>query len=726
MAHLRTTAALVTALAVGCSFFTTAAAAQSDAARKCSSRNPDLMVDGCTAIITHARDMKQRADAFSNRGIAFYERGELDKALDDYNRAITLYNGANQRDEKSTDAWHNRADLELRTGNLQAAIADYTEVIQRDPNRASAYNGRGNARRESGKIDQALADYDQAIRLTPESPLAYNGRGNARLDKGDIEAAIKDYDHAIELNPSYATALIGRGNALREAGRRAEAIRDFDSAIALDPNDAMPYNNRGATYRDEGQFNRAIEDHTAAIDRDPRRGAFYFNRALAYVDKDQADKAISDYSKTIEIDKNHAFAYHNRGLLYFQKRDFDLAIFDFGNAIRINPKYAQYYLSRGTAYLRKGDLANNDLRKGEFAKAVKDFQQALRLDDREPAANMGLAEAHEKLGQYVDARKQIDRAIILDPASARALLQRGHLLERLGDLNQAYKDYEEAGSFDSGLRDVVRNALEILKRKLTPGPEFGPKLAGESKLVPLDRVALVIGNGNYGSVSRLPNAKGDAHMVAEAFRTIGFRNVIEVSDLTREQMLSKLRQFQDLADSAEWAVIYYAGHGMQIDGVNYIVPTDAKLATDRDVPDEAIPLARFLASMDRAQQLKLVILDACRDNPFLKGMKLSMATRSIERGLARISPTGSMYVAYSALDGEVALDGNGEHSPYVAALVPRMLTPGLDIRRVFGYVRDDVQAATDRKQRPANYGDLGGDDYIMNPLPELRIGNSEL
>jgi hypothetical protein len=361
--------------------------------------------------------------------------------------------------------------------------------------------------------------------------------------------------------------------------------------------------------------------------------------------------------------------------------------------------------------------------KGEFTKAIKDFQEALRLDDREPAANMGLAEAHEKLGQYVDARKQIDRAIILDPASAPAFLQRGRLAERLGDPNQAYKDYEHAGSLDSRLRD----ALEKLKRKLTPGgPEFGPELAGESKPAPLNRVALVIGNGNYGSVTRLPNAKGDAQMVAEAFRTIGFRDVIEVSDQTREQMIAKLRQFQDLADNAEWAVIYYAGHGLQIDGVNYIVPTDARLTTDRDVPDEAIPLARFLASMDSTQQLKLVILDACRDNPFLKGMKLSMATRSIERGLARISPTGSMYVAYSALDGEVALDGNGEHSPYVAALVPRILTPGLDIRRVFGYVRDDVQKATDRRQRPATYGDLGGDDYIMNPPPELRIGNSKL
>jgi tetratricopeptide (TPR) repeat protein len=715
----------VTALALGCSFFATAAAAQSDLAN-CSSGEPDRMIAGCSAIINRGAKSatRQRAGAFVNRGIAYYELGNLAKALDDYNSALKL-------DGKFTDAWHNRADVELRKGDLQAAITDYQKVTGLDPNRSSAYNGRGNALRESGKIDEAIADYDQAISLAPESPFAYNGRGNARRDKGDIEAAIKDYDRAIELNPRYATALIGRGNALRDAGRRADAIRDYDAAIALDPNDATAYNNRGTTYKDEGQFDRAIEDYTFAIGRDPARAAFYFNRALAYVGKDQADQAISDYSKTIEIDKNHAFAYHNRGLLFFQKRDFDRAIGDYANAIRINPRYAQYYRSRGTAYLRKGEqLANNDLRRSEFAKAVKDFQEGLRLDDREPAANMGLAEAYEKMGQYADARKQIDRAITLDPASATALLQRGRLLEHVGDLKQASKDYEEAGSLDSGLADLVGNALETIKSKL------GFSLA-DRKSVPADpppispsprlnRVALIIGNGNYGSVSRLPNAKGDARMVADAFRNIGFRDVIEVSDQTREQMLANLRRFQDLADNAEWAVIYYAGHGLQIDGVNYIVPTDARLTADRDVPDEAIPLSRFLSSMDHAQQLKLVILDACRDNPFLKGMKVSMATRSIERGLARISPTGSTYVAYAAMDGQVALDGQGEHSPFVAALVPRILTPGLDIRRVFGYVRDDVLLATGRQQRPATYGDLGGDDYIINPPPEVRMGDSKL
>jgi len=180
-------------------------------------------------------------------------------------------------------------------------------------------------------------------------------------------------------------------------------------------------------------------------------------------------------------------------------------------------------------------------------------------------------------------------------------------------------------------------------------------------------------------------------------------------------MLAALRRFRELADNAEWAVVYYAGHGIEIDGANYVIPVDAKLAADRDVPDEAVGLSRMLDTVDHAKQLKLIILDACRDNPFLNKMKVAYASRSIGRGLARIEPEGSPLVAYAAKHGQVALDGTGENSPFVTALVKHMLTPGLEIRKVFGLVRDDVLAATKRQQEPFIYGTLGGDDFIVNP-----------
>jgi uncharacterized caspase-like protein len=139
------------------------------------------------------------------------------------------------------------------------------------------------------------------------------------------------------------------------------------------------------------------------------------------------------------------------------------------------------------------------------------------------------------------------------------------------------------------------------------------------------------------------------------------------------------------------------------------------LLVDRDVPDEAISLARFLDAMDRAKELKLVILDACRENPFFNSMKLSSASRTIGRGLARIEPDGGTLVAYSAKHGQIALDGKGKNSPFATALANRMLMPDVEIRKLFGLVRDDVLAATDRRQEPFIYGTLGGDDHFINP-----------
>jgi uncharacterized caspase-like protein len=228
-------------------------------------------------------------------------------------------------------------------------------------------------------------------------------------------------------------------------------------------------------------------------------------------------------------------------------------------------------------------------------------------------------------------------------------------------------------------------------------------------------VALVIGNSTYDRVAQLPNARRDAETVADTFEKIGYRSVVRVKDATRQDLIAALRNFRDLAASADWAVIYYAGHGVEIDGANYVVPVDARLVADKDVPDEGVSLMRFLDSIDSAKQLRLVILDACRDNPFLTKMRMSTASRSIGRGLARVEPDGSVLVAYAAKHGQVAQDGAGQNSPFVSALVKRMMEPGLDIRRVFGKVRDDVLASTGRLQEPFIYGTLGGDDYIVNP-----------
>lgn len=234
-----------------------------------------------------------------------------------------------------------------------------------------------------------------------------------------------------------------------------------------------------------------------------------------------------------------------------------------------------------------------------------------------------------------------------------------------------------------------------------------------------NRVALVIGNSAYKNAAPLSNPVNDAAIVEATLTNAGFDVVQTRRDLQAIEMRRTLRDFADQARDADVAVIYYAGHGMEIEGTNYLIPVDATLERDTDVYDEAFSLDRVMLAIEPAKQLRLVILDACRNNPFSEKMKRTVGSRSISRGLARIEPaTANTLVAFAAKAGSTASDGNSKNSPYAAALVKYIGTPGLDLRRVFGFVRDDVMKATGNRQEPYVYGTLGGDDVPLVPAKE--------
>jgi WD40 repeat protein len=230
------------------------------------------------------------------------------------------------------------------------------------------------------------------------------------------------------------------------------------------------------------------------------------------------------------------------------------------------------------------------------------------------------------------------------------------------------------------------------------------------------RMALVMGNSAYQRAPKLANATNDANLLVETFKKAGFTVVDARNDLSAQDMRRTLRDFGAKARSADIAVVYYAGHGIEIDGNNYIVPVDAQLENDTDVYDETIGLDRILVAIEPAKRLRLVILDACRDNPFSKTMKRTMASRAVARGLAKVEPSSpNTLVAFAAKAGLTALDGDGKNSPFATALAHHLATPGLDLRKAFGYVRDEVLQATTNKQEPFIYGSLGGDDVVLAP-----------
>jgi hypothetical protein len=232
------------------------------------------------------------------------------------------------------------------------------------------------------------------------------------------------------------------------------------------------------------------------------------------------------------------------------------------------------------------------------------------------------------------------------------------------------------------------------------------------------RLALVLGNGAYVHAPALANPPRDARAVAAAFRRLGFE-VIEGIDLGRAGLVGALRDFGRRADGAELAVVYFAGHGIQVKGQNYILPIDAQLQREQDLRYEAISVQAVLDEAGGAQRLRLVILDACRDNPFVARLRREMGasrSTSVGRGLKIIEEVApDTLIAYATTADAVADDGAGQHSPYTKALLDNLETPGLELNLLFGRVRDEVMKRTGNRQQPFTYGSLGGEPVFLKP-----------
>ncbi len=230
------------------------------------------------------------------------------------------------------------------------------------------------------------------------------------------------------------------------------------------------------------------------------------------------------------------------------------------------------------------------------------------------------------------------------------------------------------------------------------------------------KVALVIGNGAYRIVPELPNPPNDAADVAAALTRIGF-SVRLVTNVSYDEMRRALLEFSGKARNSEMAVVFFAGHGMEVAGENWLIPVDAELKTDVDTEQEAISLRAVMLMVSSASRLGLVVLDACRNNPFLAKMKRTISTRAVSRGLNSIEPTNNVLVAYSAKDGTTALDGDGRNSPFTTALLRYLETPGLEVSFLFRNVRDDVIVATGSEQQPFTYGSLPKEAIYLIPPP---------
>lgn len=534
--------------------------------------------------------------------------------------------------------------------------------------------------------------------------IAYSLRGSSYNSTTDRDKAIADFMRAIELDPGTSDAHVAQGLIHMVRNEKDKALAEYGEALRLDPKNARAWNNRGSVYSRDGDTERAIADYTEALKVDPRYLIAYTNRGSIFSRKAEYDRAMADFDEALKIDPQSVTALMHRGAAYGNKGDYDRAIIDFNAVLKINPSHPSAYNERGLAFMRKGDKD----------KAFADYQTAIRINPKLATAYNNRGLVYLARGDQPRALADFNEAIRLSPNSLLFYSNRGSLFSSRGQNEQALADFNKVLQLpaftpaDKQRQEVVRGRIARLKE--TPVAPIKHK-----------RVALVIGNGNYANASALTNPINDAKSFAAALRRLGFTQVVEDYNSTRERMGQLLKDFGDQAEGSEWAVVYFAGHGLELNGNTYLVPTDAQLKRDTHVDDEAVVLSKVMAKVDAAKSLGLVILDSCRNNPFVNRMTRSAgATRSISAGLAPIEPDGNVLVAYSARHGTVAEDGNGEHSPFTEALLRYIEEPGLEINFLFRKVRDDVRKQTERRQEPYLYGSLGSEPIFFKTATAAR------
>lgn len=238
------------------------------------------------------------------------------------------------------------------------------------------------------------------------------------------------------------------------------------------------------------------------------------------------------------------------------------------------------------------------------------------------------------------------------------------------------------------------------------------------------RVALVIGNSSYETLPQLTNPSNDARDVADRLAGLGFEVILGV-DVGRDAFQSALLKFATRIEGADTSLLFYAGHGVQIDDVNYLIPVDAEIAQGTNISSQAIPVDRIVSLMNEYSKTTLIFLDACRDNPLTNKLPAGQNSGGIGVGLARVRAEGGSYIAFATAPGSVAFDGQGRNSPFSAALLKHIDTPNIDIRLMMADVREDVFEATGQRQLPWENNSLIGRFYFRQDDDLQRLDQSQ-
>jgi tetratricopeptide (TPR) repeat protein len=504
-------------------------------------------------------------------------------------------------------------------------------------------------------------------------------RGLAYARKSQNELAKADYDEAIRLDPKNSEPYNALAHLYDLQGDVDRALGLYDQAIRLTPQSAIYFSNRGVLFAEKGDFEHGLADLDHALELDPTNSVLFFNRADALLDKGDLDRALADLDRALKFDSKSAGAFEGRGRIWRAKSEFDRAIAEYTKAIEIDPTETTAYAERGMAYESKGNYREA---RADYEKAVSLPRFKYRL-----AGSLGVGSFQRDMGTYQDTARA--RLAILSDATnpSHASVQQASV-------------HPAASPQPSGAADKGR------------------------------RVALVIGNGAYVNANRLLNPPNDARGVARSLREMGYE-VYEGIDLDKAALQKQVAEFLRSVTTARLAVVFYAGHGMQIDGKNYLVPIDAKFDGLIDPSSIMTDVDTILAALDDKIRSNIVILDACRDNPLAQQKAAKAETQPgssrsviVRSGLAAPSGLGAgamagagTLIAFATAPGRLALDGDGTNSPFSTALIRHISTPGLEVQQMLTRVRADVVATTRSEQVPWSDSSLIGEVFLVGSKP---------
>lgn len=318
------------------------------------------------------------ADAYLDRGVAYYDNGQYDKALADYNKAIEL----NPQDKL---AYFNRGLVYYYQKDYDKALKEFNKTIELDPRYTVAYLNCGIIYFSRNDDDRAIANYSKVINLDPKEIKAYYNRGLSYFNKGDYSGAIEDFHSALKLDLQYLKAYQYLWQAYAASAKYDDAIADYTQFIDDDPSNYLTYNYRGLAYYYKKEFEKAIADYNTSLEL-KSDAIVYYNRGLAYHYSGEYDKAIADLTKALENNAEDHLSFYYRGMAYAAKGNHDKAIIDYTLAIKIVPGEPYYYYYRGVSYEGKGNIN----------KAKADYKKALELDPKFQQASNKLQGIEQK------------------------------------------------------------------------------------------------------------------------------------------------------------------------------------------------------------------------------------------------------------------------------------------------------------------------------------------